>query len=151
MFNTFVNCKETFVIGLADEDADANVPPSNCTIANNLIRSQRRPVDVRSKLIDFVCDANVVETEAAMPEIEGFEQVNDLALKQDEHGLWRPTRRSPAIGAAAEIGNVETDIDGQHRRMPIDVGCDEVMDDVISYWPPNRGTVGPGWRAMSTK
>jgi poly(beta-D-mannuronate) lyase len=42
--NVFLNCKETFVIGLADNDANNVVPPADVTVSGNVVVAGRRKV-----------------------------------------------------------------------------------------------------------
>jgi poly(beta-D-mannuronate) lyase len=42
--NVFLNCKETFVVGLADNDSNNVVPPADVTISGNVVVAGRRKV-----------------------------------------------------------------------------------------------------------
>ena len=145
-FNTFVDCKQTIVVGLGDGYSEARVPPEGCTLANNLIVSRRPAIDLRCEPIDFVWRTNLVESAAAVPELAGVSKVDDLRLELDPSDLWRPTQQSAAIGAATPIHWIEHDIDGHRRKPPQDVGCDELID-APPHVPLTPDDVGPKWKA----
>lgn len=145
-FNTFVNCKETFVIGATEED-EVSVPPADCVIANNLIVSRRPAIIVQTppnstkwvgNLLYQSGDADVV--------VEGVKQVHS-SLLQPAGELWRPMQQSPAIDTAeGEFDWVRLDIDGQERGAAKDVGCDEVMSQSPGRTRPFYDSVGPAWK-----
>jgi poly(beta-D-mannuronate) lyase len=147
-FNTFVNCKQTIVVGLTDEDADLNVTPQNCTIANNLIVSRRPAIDLRAAPRGFVWQGNLLYSPSdERPRIAGIALLDKMPLVKDEAGLWRPTLSSPAIDAA--IGDypwIKSDIDGQPRDDTYDVGCDELAPASAKNRPLQQVDVGPGWK-----
>jgi poly(beta-D-mannuronate) lyase len=142
-FNTFINCKETIVIGLSEED-DPDVPPTDCTIANNLVVTRRVAIDVRTEPKDLRWLGNLVQGQVGR-EVEGIQSVDDLKLKLVE-GRWELTSLSPAVDAADPGGEaVLTDIGGRTRREPHDVGCQELSTDQPPLKPASDEEVGPTW------
>lgn len=149
-FNTFVDCKQTLVIGLSDEDAGNRVPPEGCTVANNLIVGRRGPlIDLRVTPIDFHWQGNLVSGSGASLATGGLPGVRLAAVslegRHDE--VRRPSPASPAVDAAEGIFPfVQDDIDGQPRGGRKDIGCDEVSIDPVLRRPPGPSAVGPVWR-----
>ncbi len=145
-FNTFINCREVFVIGQADPDAGNDVPPSNCTIANNLIFRGKKLVVGDTK--DLKCAGNLGREIAVFG--EGF-AAGGMPLQQDRQGIWRHagSRASRANGLDAAQGSfpfVAHDIDGQPRGESKDVGCDQVVDGTNESKLLKPAEVGPVWR-----
>jgi poly(beta-D-mannuronate) lyase len=58
--NVFVNCKQTFVVGLGDKDADTRVPPHSVSVTGNVVIARRGPiVDVRDPKSEVAWARNV--------------------------------------------------------------------------------------------
>jgi poly(beta-D-mannuronate) lyase len=74
----------------------------------------------------------------------------DALLVRGEDGLIRPLGDSPVHRAAMGDYQVPTDIDGQPRVAPYDVGCDQISDAPIENRPLTAGDVGPAWRQTNT-
>jgi len=53
LFNTFVNCNETFIIG-AGKDSEKTLPPEDCVIANNVVKTTTQMVDHEDTPINLV-------------------------------------------------------------------------------------------------
>jgi poly(beta-D-mannuronate) lyase len=144
-FNTFINCKQTIVVGLSEEDGP-DMPPEDCTIANNLIVTRRTAVDILTKPVDCRWNGNLVQGQVGV-DFDGVRGVDDLKLKRTG-SLWSLTAASPAVDAAAAgFKHIGEDIQGRPRSDPKDVGCEE-----LSGAPPRRGPIDPedvgaGWRA----
>jgi poly(beta-D-mannuronate) lyase len=135
-FNTFINCKQTFVIGLGGED-DPDVPPDGCTIANNLVVTRRQAIDVRTWPANFTWLGNLVQGDVGAT-VKGVRQVKDLKLEQVGE-LWSPTEDSPARDAAESgFAEITDDIRGRRRGSAKDAGCEDLSDD-----PPRRGPLDP--------
>jgi poly(beta-D-mannuronate) lyase len=146
-FNTFINCKETFVIGLTEE-GDPDVPPTNCTIANNLLVTRRQAVDVRTEPQSMRWLGNLVQGELGY-DIDGVRAVADLQLKRFGE-CWQLTPASQAVDAAAAgIEAVAEDINRHPRRDPMDVGCQELSMDQQLSPVTDREDAGPTWQLDS--
>lgn len=144
-YNTFVDCEETLVVGLADDDVRARAVPEGCTIANNLIVSRHTPVDLRSRVEGFSWCGNLIESEAEPHEANGLTPIDDAGLRRDSEGLWRLKPGSPAVDAADPIVEAEHDIFGHRREPPADVGCEELRPNRHDDGPIGREAVGPTW------
>jgi poly(beta-D-mannuronate) lyase len=148
-FNSFVNCKETIVVGLA-EDEESDVPPADCIIANNLIlpRKDRQGIYIRTEPIRFLWEGNLLQGDAGAA-IDGVRQVDQMALEADEL-LFRVTASSPAINSATHrVAEVTRDIAGRSRRMPRDVGCEEYAPQASQLKPIASEDVGVQWRVTA--
>jgi poly(beta-D-mannuronate) lyase len=144
-FNSFVNNKETLVVGLTDED-DVAVPPTTCAIANNLIvpRRDRKAIRIQTEPIGFTWTGNIVQGDVGAA-IEGVRQSPDLQLRQDGL-LWRLAQNSPALDAASPgFDDITRDIAARHRGPQKDVGCEERSSRTSSGEPLAPSDVGPSW------
>ena len=75
----------------------------------------------------------------------------DTALAFDPGSSWQLSARSPARGAAdpALVSDLSTDIDGQPRPSPSDVGCDQFSSAPATNRPLTARDVGPAWLART--
>jgi poly(beta-D-mannuronate) lyase len=142
-FNTFINCKETIVVGLSEED-DPNVPPTNCVIANNLIVTRRKAIDVRTAPVNCRWQGNLVQGDLGL-NVEGIREVADLKLRRSGD-FWSPIKDSAARGSAAlGFGEITEDIRGCKRGSALDVGCEVVSDDAQVHGPTFPADAGVSW------
>ena len=147
LFNTIVNCYEPLVIG-AGADDEKTLPPKDCIIANNAILSP-----YNHPIVTFVSQPENMTWEGNIfygPD-PGFENiagitVQDPLLQLSADGLYRPKESSPLIGASQDTFSfVTTDMDGQVRTDPKDVGADQISTDSVTVYPLKAGDVGPSW------
>ena len=132
-FNTIIDCKVAMTVGV---EASRKQPlvPQNCTVANNVFVGRRNEI-----------------REHVMPEawIRGGDvtakSTDELKFSKDEFGIWRPSAMSSVVAAAATVANLTTmtDIDGDTRLVPMDVGCDQQGNRKSG--PLNANDVGPDW------
>ncbi|MGD8238382.1 MAG: polysaccharide lyase 6 family protein, partial [Armatimonadota bacterium] len=148
-FNTFVDCVNTTIDIGFDDAGTMDLPSRDCTIANNIVAaSSGTLVNVIHPPENLAWAGNIMfPAGTAMlgiaPRGAGI-RVVDPRLEQSE-GLWRPSRGSPAIDAAAgEYPHVTEDIDGQPRVRRRDVGADEHSAQAIVRHPLRPSDVGPG-------
>jgi poly(beta-D-mannuronate) lyase len=150
-FNTFVDCRENFVLGLAsDNPKGGTLPPKDCTIANNLIVGREAPLVRYASQPDHLrWEANLFHGAAlGIPDMPGWRQV-DPKLNRADEGLLRPAADSPARGnAAAMFPFVTDDIDGQPRGVKPDIGCDEISTQPPQRRPLTSDEVGPSWPSL---
>lgn len=143
-FNTFVNCSNNILVGLASTySGTTNVttlPPEDCILANNIVVAGPKytapeeeengefidPVYVAAKtLIEYRGDANNFRWEGNIVwgAVPGTFDTNSGILEIDPKltvptggNIWRPAPDSPALGAAVGTYSfVTTDFDGQPR------------------------------------
>ncbi len=150
-FNTFVNCTNSFIVGLAGtlsgSTLTTTLPPLDCTIANNLVLSSSGPlIDQRIDPVNLTWLGNIFYGAAlGIPSNGGLTETNPkLGLGAD--GLWRPGSGSPALGAAqGSYDFVTEDIEGQSRSGAKDVGCDQLSTAPVTQPPMTAFDVGPVW------
>lgn len=129
-FNTFVDCRTTFLVGFAGGAPDkVSLPPRDSLIANNIVINATAPVAaIETEPVAIAWRGNVAFGGAGgVPAGPGFRSI-DPRLLRGEGGLLRPAADSPALGAAIGVAGfpeVSTDIDGQSRGTQKDVGCDQ--------------------------
>jgi poly(beta-D-mannuronate) lyase len=146
-FNTFVNCKETIVVGLSEED-DPDVPPTDCLIANNLIVTRRIAIDVRTEPVNCRWRGNLIEGDVGVS-ARGISKVADLKLRRSGD-IWVPADDSPARDSAVgRPAGVSDDIRGRRRGDPADVGCEELSQDSLLRGPIAPTAVGARWKRPS--
>jgi hypothetical protein len=120
--------------------------PRDCVIANNIVAGAgAQLVTMPQGAAGFRWEGNILHGAPAgdIP-AEGYSAVDPL-LEEDPHGIFRISRRSPAVDAAVgSYPEVTLDVDLRHRRGRKDVGADELT------WPPGprrrpltRADVGP--------
>ena len=67
----------------------------------------------------------------------------DPKLALDAKGEYHLQKNSPAINTGKGIYvNVSSDMDGQARKSPLDVGADEISTDAVKAMILNPGDVG---------
>ncbi|HMJ92021.1 MAG TPA: polysaccharide lyase 6 family protein, partial [Candidatus Acidoferrum sp.] len=147
-FNTFVNCTNSIVIGVAGTLSGTNttLPPVDCTIANNIVlQPAGRIIDPRLAPVNFVWQSNLLFGTALGLTNDGTLRVNpQLALAAN--GIWRPTTASPALGNAQSSYNFVTeDLEGQLRPVAKDIGCDQASTATPAYASLTASNVGPSF------
>ncbi|MFC1481665.1 chondroitinase-B domain-containing protein [Candidatus Neomarinimicrobiota bacterium] len=147
--NTFINCKETILIGGGSDNARV-VAPEDCIIADNLVLSE-----IASEVIEFeeqptnlIWQGNIMFGRGLViggGSIDGITWV-DPGLEQDTFGLWQLSDTSIAIDASTgSYAFMTDDMHGQSRDGNFDVGADEYSDDAITHRPLTATDVGPYW------
>jgi len=148
-FNTFVDCRYTFVIG-AGKNSELSLPPLNCTIANNVVYTSHKIVQELDQAINLTWEGNIMQGSSLGIEPPAGITLTDPELYLAQDSLWRPRDQSPVRGAA--IGNydfVTQDMDGQLRPEIKDVGADQISAAPVLRRPLTPAEVGPAWRSAS--
>ena len=153
-FNTFVDCRQTVLLGYAYNSLDENgkqlwpAPAADCTLANNvMIGNGTDPIVVRQvEPVNLTWQGSVVHgSPLGIPAPPGVELI-DPKLTADEHGVLRPNNDSPLVDAAeGHYPRVLLDLDGQERLGSKDVGADEASHEPPPRRRPMPETVGPAW------
>ncbi len=148
-FNTFVDCRYPFSIGVKS-DANQSLPPLNCKISNNVVVTRNKIFDQPTDPVNLMWEGNIMQgSDPGIPLPTGI-TLMDPKFFLAEDGLWRPDSISPVIDAA--VGNyplISDDMDGQPRGLKKDVGADEVSSDPIIHRPLTASDVGPAWMQFS--
>ncbi len=120
--------------------------PKNVVIANNIMVGAKGKIDFKGKQGEgWKIVGNLSSTAPDDAPATGI-TVADLKMERGEDGLLRPTKESPAIGAAqGDVAVAATDIDGQKRAAKTDIGCDEISDEPKVFGRLDAGTTGPSW------
>jgi poly(beta-D-mannuronate) lyase len=149
-FNTFVHCRQNFVLGFASDNPRGGVlPPKDCVFAHNIVLGKKEPlINEISTPINLRWQGNLMYgAPLGVSENPGILTMDPL-LQQADEGLWRPNRNSPAIGQGTEaFPFVQEDMDGQRRTGRPDIGCDQVSAEPVVRRPLTASDVGPAWRS----
>lgn len=151
-FNTFSGCRENFVVGLESSVGDTTLPPMDCVIANNIVKSSDAPlIDYRNDPINMLYEGNIFHgANLGITQPSGI-QIIDPLLSLSNDGLMRPASNSPVIDSSVgSYSDVISDMDGQIRTGSKDIGADELTDAAQISGPVNFTTSGPFWMRPST-
>lgn len=147
-FNTFVDCRNTLVIGYGTSD-DQTLPPEDCIIANNAVQTSyqiARIGDSEGTPVNFAWEGNIFWGNQLGIENPGGIDWQNPELTTAGDGLFRPFMGSPLIDAAVgEYTQITSDMDGQTRMAPLDVGCDELSSEPVVIRPLSSEDVGVNW------
>ncbi|WP_417850182.1 polysaccharide lyase 6 family protein [Thalassoglobus sp.] len=134
-FNTFIDCKVTFSIGVGGSKKQGE-PPVNSLITNNILVGKKDLVVIHPF-------GEPVESRYA-DNLEA-ETIAEISFQLDDSKIARPTLNSPAIAAASPLWDeIQRDIDGVDRgKKPHDIGCDEFGNQTRP--PLTKKDVGPSW------
>jgi len=139
-FNTLVNNKTNIT-----QTARTNGLGSTfITIANNIIQGGGPAASIVGPFVNPVWEGNIIfNTNGAGDMPPGSFKIIDPKLASDAAGEFHLQKGSPAIDAAAgNYAAVTTDMDGQPRKMPLDVGADEISGAAITGRILNPADVG---------
>jgi len=147
LFNTFVNCKSNIVLGTG-ADSELSLPPLDCSIDYNAIMTNSSSfiIDEEDTPINLSWSGNIFYGPGlGIPQPEGI-TFADPKLAESQDGLWRPLEDSPLLGqAVGEFVFITTDMDGQERTTPFDIGADQKSDEQVIIKPLTAEDVGPSW------
>jgi len=145
-FNTLVNNKTNITQGARKNGLGATY----ITIANNLIQGGGPAASISGPYTHATWQGNIIfNTESAGDMTEESYKIVDPKLQKDASGEFHLQVGSPAANAA--IGNfisVTTDMDGQKRIAPYNIGADEISNEPIKARILNPGDVGAGPKQM---
>jgi poly(beta-D-mannuronate) lyase len=144
-FNTFVDSRGPAIqLDAGFGSSGRTLRPDNITIANNLFALSEGALLKGTEGGNYKWVGNIT----ASTGVTGHAgiRIGDLKLERGQGGLWRPVSGSPARGAAeGSFALVKTDMDGQPRQRPIDIGSDQVSDAPVTRRPLMAADVGPVW------
>ncbi|UCH63886.1 MAG: polysaccharide lyase 6 family protein [Fidelibacterota bacterium] len=147
VFNTFVNCRKSIVLGYG-ADEEKTLPPVNVWLANNLVLggNDEALITVVDEPLELIWQGNIMYGAPSGISMTMGITITDPLLIPSENGLWRPGRNSPVINQAmGDCPFVSEDMDGQPRDSAKDVGADEVSDEPKIRGPLTADDVGPTW------
>ena len=143
--NTIVNISDAAIkLDQGIGTSGRTLLPEDVTIAGNLILNASSSFE-GNEGSGFIWEDNIAFGGAlGIPGRAGILEI-DPQLQIGSDGLYRPTGTSPAIDAIATGGYVTTDMDGQPRINPFDIGADEFSTAQIARKPLEAADVGPAW------
>lgn len=143
-FNTFVDAKETFVIG-AGKSSEQSLPPENLTLAGNLAQTTRGPIiEYEDTPVNIAWTANIMHgSELGIAQPDGVSTVDPQLERVGS--LWRPSSSSPALDAAPSFPFASHDMDGQPRGDAPDIGADEKAASPVTNRPLTAADTGPSF------
>lgn len=147
-FNTFVDFDgPAFDLSNGLGSSGRTLKPEGVVIANNLIApGAKGQLVVGDEGEKWKWEGNLVSfATATKVDRAGIRSV-DAHLERGADGLQRPSKKSPARAAAAgEYPSIKTDLDGQPRTNPLDVGADQLSTAPAKSRPLTAADVGPEW------
>ena len=144
-FNTLVDCRAACLdLSAGLGRSRRTLLPENITVANNLfIVHEHGTLLSGTEGRGWNWFGNMATGTAAKH--AGIETV-DFELVRNADGVRRPEAESAPRGAAkGAFERVVTDMDGQKRTAPLDVGSDQLSEETVSSRPMRPGDVGPRW------
>jgi poly(beta-D-mannuronate) lyase len=114
------------------------------TVANNIIQGGGPAAAISGPLTNASWINNILfNTNGAGDMPSGSYKNADPKLVRDVTGEYHLQKGSPAVNAAAgNYPSVITDMDGQKRTSPFDVGADEISNDKVIAHILNPSEVG---------
>jgi len=139
-FNTLVNNKTNITQSARKNGLGATY----ITVTNNLIQGGGPAASISGPYTNAIWEGNIIfNTQGSGDMPEGSYKIIDPELIKDVAGEFHLRTESPAANAA--VGNytlVTTDMDGQKRITPFDIGADEISKETIKAGILNPGDVG---------
>ena len=143
-FNTFVNCRTTFEVGVVNtERDDMTLPPVRSIVANNLVAQPGKSVVLaHTEGAAIAYEGNIVDdAPGSRPLPDGF-VLRTVSMRRSPDSLWRPDTPPAASG---EYAWVLTDMDGQARPEAKHAGADEPLPGPALRRPMTAGDTGAAW------
>ncbi len=149
LFNTFINCKKTFVIGLNHSSHPNGTVPKDCTIAGNLCYydDANKPETVvelvqNDQRENWTWNDNIAFGAPSI-NIDGI-QINDPHLKFQKNGLAIPTDKTPQTEIQLRLNTeVKVDLLGQIWKNKRSVGAIQYpVNDAVQLFL-TESEVGP--------
>ena len=150
-FNTFVDSRGPAIqVDAGFGSSGRTLRPENIIIANNILSVSEGALLKGTESASYKWLGNIAGPVGAK-ERAGI-RVGDLKLERGKDGLLRPTVTSLARGAAqGDFALVKTDMDGQSRKSPIDVGSDQVATTPVMQHLLRPSDVGPSWMSEAMR
>jgi poly(beta-D-mannuronate) lyase len=142
--NTLIGNRYSIHVG-AGKDSELSLPPLDCVIANNLVWSTKEPlITYTDTPLNMLYEGNIFYgASLGISKPAGITIANPLMFREAD-SLWHIGPNSPTVNAAAgSYPFVATDMEGQPRTAPFDVGADEVSEAPATHRPIRKSEVGP--------
>ncbi len=127
-FNTLINCKANII----QTKRDNGLGSTFITIANNIIYGGGPAASIVGPAANYKWEGNIIfNTNAGDMAAAGF-KIADPKLMKGATGEYHLQKGSPAIDAGGKnYSTVTTDMDGQMRKSPPDIGADEISSEPV--------------------
>ncbi len=141
-FNTLVNNKANIV----QSGRKNGLGATTITVTNNIVMGGGPAATIAGPYTQPSWEGNIIfKTNGAGDMPEGSYTNTNPKLAKDASGKFHLQKGSPAIDAAkGNYAAVTVDMDGQPRKLPLDVGADEMSDAVIIARALEPADVGAG-------
>jgi poly(beta-D-mannuronate) lyase len=148
-FNTIVRSGGACVdLAAGLGSAGRTLSPQGITFANNLILSGPGEALFKGAENGGYRSLGNVAAATGMQPRAGFRFLDFQLAAAD--GIMRLLPSLQPFAAEGEFAEVLADIDGQPRKAPFDVGCDQRSDAPIVARPLTAAETGPTWRRLAT-
>lgn len=149
-FNTFVDCRKDFAIGLNHSKHPNGTPPKDCQVIGNIFTNPTEAAGSNAielvqgdQPVGWVWKDNILYRKKAPASIDGL-RTADPSLKFRSNGLATPTKRTPTVEAGTETGNhAQTDLLGAQRPALKTVGALQFPARRWKKGPLQAKEVGP--------
>jgi hypothetical protein len=128
----------------AGKDSELTLPPLDCTIANNLVWSSREQlITYTDTPLNMKYEGNIFfGSTLGITKPAGIKIIDPTMIFPTD-SVWKLTASSPAIDSAVGTYSfVTTDMDGQPRVAPFDIGADEFSNAASTQRPIKKTEVG---------
>ena len=139
-FNTLVNNKTNITQGARKDGLGATY----IAVVNNLIQGGGPAASISGPYTNGLWEGNIIFNTGGAGDMPGGSyKITDPKLERDATGEFHLQAGSPAANAAAgNYASVTTDMDGQKRIAPFDIGADEISKETVSAHILNPADVG---------
>ena len=128
-FNTLVNNKANII----QTARNNGLGSTRITIANNIIQGGGPAASIVGPAIDHFWEGNIIfNTDGAGNMPAGSFIMIDPKLARNNDGEFHLQKTSPAINSSkGKYSSIISDMDGQMRKTSLDIGADEISDDIV--------------------
>lgn len=138
-FNTLVNNRTNIEL----TDRKQGLGATSISIVANIIEGGGPAAKIAPGLVGAFWQNNILYKASAGDMPKGSFQVIDPKLEKNANQIFHLTASSPAIGGQKEgFDFVQTDIDGQSRKAPLDIGADQYSAAPVINQPLDKNKVG---------
>ncbi|WP_157558249.1 polysaccharide lyase 6 family protein [Niabella aurantiaca] len=122
-FNTLINNRQNFV----QQSRKGGIGATYITVADNVVVGGEKVASISGPLANAVWENNVIHKVGSAGDLPGGGfRSEDPRLVKDAAGIYRPSGKSPLMGAGdADYKAVTADMDGQPRDGRWDIGADQ--------------------------
>lgn len=128
-FNTLVNNKKNIVL---NPRTPIGLGATYITIANNLIQGGEEAAAINGPFVNPKWEGNVIYKVKGPGNIpEGAYKTLDPKLKLNSTGTYHLEGANAGVNVAGAYPLITVDMDGQHRKEPLQAGADQISNDPV--------------------